>query len=195
MPDLYLAQPKFATNAEPSSGIKATPTAFGKSMPGVSSFEEVGITSFMYESHDADAGIRTASTGEGPSGFVSPPTRSSGGTNLDISAFSDEISQSKGAASPPHYSVGFSKATPPDMNHNDVTLDESAILGHDRNVLDSTDSKLPEIYLDNSPQRPFMARGGGGVKDVSQNETSIGIEDVGMAAFEHDMKAQEHWYH
>ena len=114
--------------------------------------------------------------------------------SLDISAFSDEISQSKGALSPLRHEGGFRKATPPHMDYKDTTLDESAILGDIGNdVLDSMDSKLPEINLDDSPRRAVMARGGGGNKVVpaSHGYEDVGIEGVGMAAFEDDMKAQQ----
>ena len=162
-----------------------------KSTPVVSSIEEVGIASFLHEMHDTDPVPHTVSTGEGPSGFVSPPTRSSG-TNLDISAFSDEISQSKGTVSPLRQAGGFSKATPSYMNY-DVTFDESSILGNGGNdVIDSVDSKLTELDLNDSPQRAVKASGGG--KAIPSNDYTVGIEGVGMAAFEDDIKVQQHRY-
>ena len=188
IPDLYLAQPKSTNINKPEEFSSATPVMMRKSTPGVSSIEDVGIASFLHELHDTDPVPHTASTGEGPSGFVSPPTRSSG-TNLDISAFSDEISQSKGTISPLRHAGGFSKATPSYMNY-DVTLDESSILGN--GVIDSVDSKLTELDLIDSPQRAVKASGGG--KAIPSNDHTIGIEGVGMAAFEDDMKVQQHRY-
>ena len=195
--DLYLAQPK-AEDRNENEFSKATPLAFGKSMPGISSFAEVGMSSFLHESVEGQAALATmpytTSTADGPSGFISPPTRSSA-TNLDISAFSDEISQSKlGSTSPTCHFAGFSKATPTE-NYNNITLDESTILGHDGAVIDSVDSKLPEFDLRDSPLRAQVATRGGGGKVTSTHRAvdTIGIEGVGMVAFEDDMKVQQQY--